>query len=184
MVNIKNIVIGIAIFILTLSVGIYGIGTLYGDEPQWNDYCPQINTITECIDAGGKWINNTYVNPDGSFSIPADGSKPIPVKEDGYCDNYEKCNKELEDAQRKYSKKVFLTVLPLGIAIIAAGAIIFGLEAVGSGLMAGGVGIIIFGISRFWRFTEDWLKFVLSLVGLIVVIWLAYYANKKWWKKK
>jgi hypothetical protein len=181
MVHIKNIVIGIAIFILSLSVGIYGINTLHGEGPQYNDYCPQINTEAECVDSGGTWINNT--NPNGLINIPADESKPVPTREEGYCDNYVKCNKVFEDAQRAYFKKIFLTALPIGIAFIATGAIIFGLEAVGSGLMAGGIGIIIFGTGQFWRFTEDWLKFVLSFVGLIIVIWLAYYANKKWWKK-
>jgi hypothetical protein len=182
MVNIKNIVIGIAIFILSLSVGIYGISTLYGEGPQYNDYCPQIYTEVDCIDAGGVWISTA--NPNGPINIPADGSKSAPAREEGYCDNYEKCNKEFEDVQREYFKKIFLTALPVGIAFIAAGVIIFGLETVGSGLMAGGIGLIIFGTGQFWRFTEDWLKFVLSFVGLIIVIGLAYYANKKWQKKK
>ena len=74
--------------------------------------------------------------------------------------------------------------MPLGIIIIAAGALIFGLEAVGAGLMGGGVGVILWGVGGFWQFAQNWLKFVLSLLGLIILIWLAYYFNKKFGEKK
>src|SRR3989344_2564316 len=130
MINIKNIIFGITIFILTIAVAVYGISTLYGESPKYDDYSP--------------------------------------------------CQKEFEAAEKVYYKKVFLTALPLGIIIIIAGALIFGLEFVGAGIMAGGVGIIIYGVINYWRFTDDWLKFILSLIGLIIVIWFAYYANKKW----
>ena len=172
MLNIKNFALGIAIFILTLFVGIYGLNTLYGKSPQYNDFCPsQIYTEEQCVEEGGTWIDQTE-------EITAPPIKaPSPA---GFCDIYEKCNKELESAQEKYSKKIFLTAIPLGIAIIALGALIFGLAPVGSGLMAGGVGIIVYGAGDFWRFADNWLKFVLSLAGLVVVIALAYYTNKRW----
>src|SRR3989344_3524813 len=168
--NVKNLVFGIAIFILTVSVGIYG------KSPEYNDYCPQINLPSECIEAGGRWINNTYP--------PAvAGGKPIPA-EGGYCEySYIKCQKEFEDAQKKYSRGVFLIALPLGIIIIAIGGLVFGLEFVGAGLLFGGIGIIIFGVVDYWKFADDWLKFTLSLIGLIVVIGLAYYLNKRFLKK-
>lgn len=170
--SIKNLVLGIAIFILTISVGIYGISTLYGKAPQWNDYCPSISNYDECVDKGYEWINNTYY--DGRYP-----GKPIAVDATGYCEVQRKCQEPFDNAQEKYHRKVFLTALPLGIVVIALGAIVFGLESVGAGLMLGGVGIILYGVGGFWRFTEDWLKFVLSLVGLIIVIWITYFWNKK-----
>ena len=175
--SIKNLVLGIAIFILTISVGVYGISTLYGKAPQYNDYCPSIINYEQCMNEGGRWTNYTT-------EVPIQNNnerivKPVPSG-DGYCNyDYTECQKELEVAERKYHRKVFLTALPLGIVIIALGAIVFGLESVGAGLMLGGVGIILYGVGGFWRFTEDWLKFVLSLVGLIIVIWIAYFWNKK-----
>jgi len=69
--------------------------------------------------------------------------------------------------------------LPLGIIIIAIGALVFGLEFVGAGLMFGGVGIIVYGVGGFWRFAQDWLKFSLSAVGLVILIYLAYLMTKK-----
>jgi len=77
-----------------------------------------------------------------------------------------------------------LITLPLGIAIIILGTLIFSLESVGAGLMGGGVGLILWGVTGFWEFAEDWLKFLLSLVGLIILIALAYYFNRKLIKKR
>jgi len=178
--SIKNIVLGIAIFILTISVGIYGISTLYGKAPEYNDYCPyDVSTESSCIAEGGTWINNTNqqaVEDRAVKAVPGQG---------GYCNyDWKKCNDELETALKPFHRKVFLTALPLGILIIIIGALIFGLESVGAGLMFGGIGIILYGVGGFWRFTEDWLKFLLSLVGLIIVIWLAYYWNMRFEKKK
>ncbi|MDD5193057.1 MAG: hypothetical protein PHF67_00565 [Candidatus Nanoarchaeia archaeon] len=174
--NVKNLVFGIVIFILTTSVGIYGINTFYKSAPQYQDFCPQINLPSECIDAGGIWINNTY-------PPTVDGGKPIPV-EGGYCQySYIQCQKDFDDAQKEYSRGVFLIALPLGIIVIAIGGLVFGLEFVGAGLMFGGLGIMIFGVVDYWRFADDWLKFALSLAGLIIVIGLAYYLNKRFKKK-
>ena len=177
MVLLKNIVLGIAIFILTIFVGIYGISTLYGVEPQYDKYCPNINNENECIEFGGTWTSNTQLVIDQRGE-----TKPVPTQ-GGYCDTYTKCQPIYEAAQRAYYKKVFLTALPLGVVVIALGALIFGLESVGAGLMAGGVGILIYGAGNYWRFADDWLKFVLSLIGLVLVIALAYYFNRKWMKK-
>jgi hypothetical protein len=173
--NIKNLVLGIAIFILTISVGIYGISTLYGKAPQYDDYCPyDLSTESSCITQGGTWMNNT-----AQQIIEAGSVKTIPAQ-GGYCNyDYRKCNDKLETALKPFHRKVFFTALPLGVAIIAVGALIFGLESVGAGLMFGGIGIILYGVGGFWRFTEDWLKFLLSLIGLIVIIWLAYYWNMR-----
>jgi hypothetical protein len=181
--NIKNILLGIAIFFLTLFAGIYGISTLYGKEPMYDAYCKTITNASSCIEEGGRWINysdNEIKEPNARYA------KPYPIGiENGYCElYYEKCNKELNIAQEKYKVKVFFIALPLGIIIIALGAIFFGLESVGAGLMAGGVGIIIYGVSGYWQYTQDWLRFLLSLIGLVAVIWLAYYANRRWGKSK
>jgi len=179
--NLKNIILGIAIIILTISVAVYGVNIFY-DKPEYGDFCAEfktaevIDTQERCEEIGGKW------NEDG---IPRriDGSQNVI----GFCDRDYTCRMELEDAQEKYSRNIFLFALPLGIAVIAIGAFVFGLEAVGAGLMGGGVGIILYGVGAFWRFADDWLKFILSLLGLIAVIWLSYWFNSKdWniWKKR
>ena len=180
-INLRNIIFGIAIFVLTIFVGIYGISTLYGEAPAYDKYCPN-NLINQslCESNGGVWVNNSQVVADVS------GPKTIPVG-GGYCQyDYTPCQKSWDDAQEKYYKKVFLTALPLGILVIFLGAAVFGLESVGAGLMLGGVGIMIYGTGIYWRFTNDLMKFLISLVGLVVLIWFAYWFNKKdkgFWKR-
>jgi len=128
-----------------------------------------IETQERCEEIGGQWNGEIVPRKIGSVDVQ------------GFCDRDFTCRGELEDAREKYSRGIFLFALPLGIAVIAIGAFVFGLEAVGAGLMGGGVGIILYGVGGFWRFADDWLKFVLSLVGLVVVIWLAYWFNSKNW---
>lgn len=173
--KIKNVAIGIAIILLTIFVVIYGINTFYS-APEYEDFCGEfktmeiINDSTICEEIGGKWE---------AYGAP----KPVDETE-GYCDRDFTCRKEYNSAREKYSKNLFLTTLPLGILIIILGALIFKLESVGAGLMGGGIGIILWGVVGFWRFANNWLKFLLSLIALIILIWLAYYLNKKFKKKK
>ena len=173
--HLKNIIIAVGIIILTISVGIYGVNTVY-KSPDYNDYCAEaesnwyVNSSVQCEAVGGKWSN--YIGPKTADS---------PV---GYCDTAYTCRMQYDADQETYSRIVFLIALPLGVIIITFGALVFGLEAVGAGLMAGGVGIILWGVGGFWNFAEDWIKFLLSLAGLIVLVWLAYYFNKKFGKKK
>lgn len=174
----RNLVLGIAIFILTIFVGIYGINTFYGKAPQYNDYCPNVvpQNPTECIKANGTWTNYN----DQKIAAEKIAASPTPTTAPtGYCDVYTYCQKQFENAEKPYYKGVFIIAIPLGIIIIALGLLIFRLEAVGLGLMAGGVGIIVYGAGSYWRFADDVVKFVLSLIGLVAVILLAYYFNKR-----
>ena len=174
MVMWRNLILGIAIFILTIFVGIYGINTFYGKAPQYDKYCPNVipQTPSECVKANGTWTNyNDQIPPE---KVPMSTTAPV-----GYCDVYTYCQKQLEAAEKPYYKGVFMIAIPLGIIIIALGLLIFNLEAVGLGLMSGGVAIIIYGAGSYWRFADDVVKFVLSLIGLVVVIILAYYFNKR-----
>ncbi len=167
--SIKNVVIGIAIVILTIFVVVYGIGMFY-ERPEYTDFCPdvyQINTKAECINAGGVW----YEGESESESA-------------GHCEADISCYDEYDEAQESYSRNIFLITLPLGIVLIIAGIVIFGLETVGAGLAGGGIGILLWGVGGYWMYGSNLLKFLLSLVGLVAVIWLAYWFNKKSGKKK
>jgi len=175
MINLKNIIFGIAIFILTMFVGIYGLSTIYGESPKSEDYCPY-NLINQsiCESEGGVWTNNTQVFSDSRGEV-----KAVPVGGD-YCQyDYTPCQKEFEAAEKVYFKKIFLTALPLGVVIILGGALIPALESVSAGLMLGGTGMVVYGTGMYWRFTDDWMKFVLSLAGLVILIYAAYWFNKK-----
>lgn len=164
--KVKNLVLGIAIFVVAIIVGVTGISTIY-ERPEYEDFCPFLTTEESCVEFGGNWVNY-----EDTVKVPRDGVS-------GYCDVYStKCQDKYDESNRDYYKKIFLTALPLGIVFIILGVLVFGLETVGAGLAAGGIGIIIYGIGGFWRYTDNWLRFVISLVGLLILIWLAYWFNK------
>ncbi|MBI2044904.1 hypothetical protein HYT23_02510 [Candidatus Pacearchaeota archaeon] len=168
--NLKNVILGIAIIVLTIFVTFYGINTLF-PKPDYNAYCTAdryniyVNNSAECAAADGRW-NPSY-------------GGPVKATSEGYCDLTWKCNQEYNDADRARSKKVFFVALPLGILIIALGAFIFGLEAVGAGLMGGGVGTLIYGSGAYWPYSQNWIRFLISLIGLALLIWLSYFWNKR-----
>jgi hypothetical protein len=172
--NIKNIIIGLAITILASFVAIYGIKAFYGDTPQYDDFCKdivipqiQINSSEQCTSYNGKWISYEYAEP-----------KPI-SEANGYCNFYEQCSKEYDTAQKKYSKNLFLVTIPVGVILIAIGAILFSLEAIGAGIMLGGVVTLIFGAGSFWPDANNLFRFLISLIGLIGVIIIGYWINKE-----
>ena|SRR3989344_330455 len=167
----KNFALGIAIFILTLFVTIYGIHTLF-EQPEHEDFCGRnlyaIASETECINAGGIWEKN--YNQEQSPKIPT---------QEGYCREQPSCYDTFDKANEKYQKKVFIISISLAILIIALGAFIFHLNPVGIGLMFGGIGTLIYGAGGYWRYSDNVYKFLISLIGLIVLIFLAYWFNKK-----
>ena len=175
--KIKEIVLGIAIIVLTIFVAFYGINTLF-PKPEYNQYCPEvriqqlIDTQAACLNTGGKWVEDGYPRPVDGKNIT------------GYCDVDYTCRQEFDAAMKMRSRNVFFIALPLGVAIIALGAFIFGLEAVGAGLMGGGIGTLIYGSGAYWPYTENWIRFLISLVGLVLIIFLAYYFNKRFRKRR
>lgn len=194
--SIKNYVLGIAILILTLAVAVNGINLFYGDSPEYGDYCvhqefprplPADNeTICPqvCVEMWEIQGDECVFDECGSGCGP-DGVETFETEKQ--CEialSGESCQEAYNDAREDYSKNLFFITLILGILIIVVGALVFGLEAVGAGLMAGGVGVILWGIGEFWRFADDWIKFLLSFVGLVALIYLTYYFNERLGKKK
>lgn len=212
--GVKDIILGIAIIILTIFVTFYGINTLF-PKPAYDDFCNinpgkvcpsvcvplyEINSgecvFTEC--GSGCGADNIITFSDSSSceaGLSLSDQKRCElqngswIRQDiqcikapcpqGYCDVYSQCNQEYNDLAKERSKKVFFIALPLGILIIALGAFFFGLEAVGAGLMGGGVGTLIYGSGAYWPYTQNWIRFLLSLAGLAILIWFAYFFNRK-----
>ncbi|MEK6873914.1 MAG: hypothetical protein AABW91_03640 [Nanoarchaeota archaeon] len=181
---IKNLLIGLAITILGSFVAIYGILAFYGDAPQWDKYCGNIpnvyvNTSSECENLGGKW-NPTYADRGAPVAVP---QKIVPG-EFGYCDLSYYCNLQLQKAQEVYSKKLFIITVPVGVILIVIGAALFALESVGAGIMLAGIVTLIYGAANYWPNANNKIRFLISLAGLILVIILAYWINKKVKKDK
>lgn len=174
--DIKNLVIGIAIFVLTMFVVVYGISTFYS-SPEYSDFCDKniipviVDDKENCEEIGGKW------NVQDIRCV----TTPCPQ---GYCERDFTCRQDYDGAREDYSRTLFLIAIVMGLLLIVLGAFLFNLDFVGGGLMAGGVGTIIYGTMSYWQFAYDWFKFSISLVGLVILIGFAYWFNKRIGKKK
>ena len=176
--KIKNVVMGIGIIILTIFVVVYGFSTFYS-RVEYSDYCPEYKVgldynETICLAEGGVWY------PEGIVWGEDGGATRVAKTE--RCDLgdiRETCNKEYREAREKRAKIIFVIAIPLAILIIALGAMLFSLESVGAGLMGGGIGTLIYGAGGYWEYAEDWIRFLSSVIGLVVLIWFAYWWNKK-----
>ena len=172
--NLRGVVFGIAIFVLTLFVTTYGLNTIY-PKPLYEDYCPNvfwdIPEMNEevCFEHGGKWDNY---------------DRTIEGNVTGYCDKDYTCREAYDLDSERRSMNVFLVAIPLGILILLGGFYFFSLEAVGVGLMLGGIGTMLRGIGSYWRYSEDWLRFLISLIGLVIVIYFSYRFGEKLGGKK
>lgn len=169
--------------ILTAFVAIYGIQTFYEERPDWNKYCGnitypnfEINTSAQCEAFNGKW-NPTY--PD-RYAMPV---KTTPNSPTGYCDLAYFCNQDYENASKIYSRNLFIISVPVGVVLIAIGGALFALESVGAGIMLGGIITLIYGAGEYWPNAGNQFKFGISLLGLIIVIILAYWLNKRYEKE-
>lgn len=174
--KIKNIILSLTILILTTFVTIYGINTFY-ERPEYEDFCEEdfrptklMQTEQECLDVDGKW------NPQEIRCV----TEPCPQ---GYCDITFNCRQDYQDAREEWTKNVFIIAVPLGIIIIASSAFLIILEPVATGLMIGGILTLLYGTWGFFFQTNDKIRFIISLIGLAVVIALAYYFNKKFEEK-
>lgn len=169
--NLREFVIGFAVFILTLFVAIYGVNTFIY-EPNYNDFCSyplggyEIDNEASCLEAQGVWV-----------SIEIQCIK-APCSQ-GYCDLEFNCRGDYEKSLENYNMSLFLITVPLGILIILAGVYLFNLESVGVGIMAGGVGTILRGALSYWRYSEDWLRFLISFIGLVILIYFSYKFQEK-----
>ncbi len=172
--QIKNVVLGIAIVILTIFVSVYGI-SVFEPTVKYEDYCGNvqtqvlIETQAQCEAVGGQW--NAY-----------DGAKPGEAA--GFCNRYYTCQNEYDAAREARAKIVFFIAVPLGVVLIFIGGYLFGLEAVGAGLMGGGIGTIVYGAGSFWEYGGDLFRFILSLLGLAAVIYMSYWLNRRVSRKK
>ena len=192
--KLRDVILGIAIMILIIFVVVYGISVFY-PSVNYDNYCPEgrfpvpIEKTNETICPAvcvllyeikaGECVFNECGSGCGADGITTfDTLQQCEIVASG-----KTCYGEYENAMEIRSRIIFFIVLPLGIVLLVLGGLLFGTEAVGIGLMGGGIGTILYSAGRYWRYSSDVLRFVLFLLGLIAVIYLAYWFNNKGKKK-
>jgi len=189
----KEVLFAVAIIVLTIFVTFYGINTIF-PKPVYEDFCgrgdfskptrpPEI-CPTVCVELY-EIENEKCVFNDCGSGCGADNVNTFETFED--CEDsllMKNCYDDFDNALKQRSRKVFFLALPLGILIILGGAFFFGLEIVGAGLMGGGVGTLIYGSGAYWPYSENWIRFLISLIGLVILIWFIYWLNNRNGKKR
>ncbi len=196
---VRNLVLGIGIFIVYLLMLAYGIEAFY-PSPQYDKFC----TGSE---AGRFYPGKPYLGEPGTNCTAlarqareqidacfASGGQPVYDYDNAGCAiglkecNY--CNKQFNDARQIYEKRVFVIALIAGIITLLLGYGMLATEPVGSALMASGIGAIFYGSARNWENLSDILRFLLLLAALLLLIWIAIRANRgdkrnrwKFWRR-
>ncbi len=190
--NVKNLVLGVGIFIVYLLVLNFGIQAFY-DEPRYEDFCtgqqqyyyPSYPELAAVKGAGG--VNCTLSpTPQEQNICMNDGGNLIAGTYDAagcpasfVCDM---CQKNLADAQKEHGQRVFIISIIAGIITIIIGYTILTIEPVGSALMASGVGALVYGSMRNWSNLSNIWRFLLLLGALVLLIWITIRLNSQ--KKK
>lgn len=193
--NVRNIILAVAISIMVIFSVVYGISTFY-PSPEYDDFCAgarypvPVDKSNESVCPSvcvplyeieeGKCVFNECGSGCGANGLTRfDTLEQCEIVASG-----KNCYDKYDDAREARAKIVFFIAVPLGIIILLAGGILFGLEAIGGGIMLGGIYTIIYGSGVYWEFGGDLFRFVISLLGLGALIYLAYWLNNKWDKKR
>lgn len=138
-----------------------GVETFY-KMPKWDEYCPQSlysvphEDKASCESVGGSWSENQ-------------GGKGVDEPA-GWCDPHFTCQKEYSSELSVYNRNVFVILTSLGAITLVAALFANLPNAVSSGLLYGGILSMIIGTMRFWSEMQDYLRFVVSGIVLVVLI--------------
>ncbi len=150
-----------AAIVIALNVFFYaGLDTFY-PAPQYEDYCRQ---TTEAVK--GSATDEVSCHAEGSnWVLPATG--------DAYCDMsntyYNTCYLGYNDAMKPHQRNAFILFTILGLASLLLGLGKFPM-AVGRGFMYGGVVTMLLGTTFYWGYMEDYFRFIVSGVVLLVLV--------------
>lgn len=196
--NVKNIVLGVGIFIVFMFLLHNGIRAFY-DQPSYEDFA-------SCKAAGygpnGEYFGYTYpIKYPGTENCSiisgireqeqqcsTQGGQVLYNYDDAGCiSGFKECNfcqQDFNEAMKKYNRNVFVIALIVGIIVLIIGFTILSVEPVGSSLMASGIGAIIYGTIVNWENLGNLGRFLLLLIALVLLVWIALRLNRLSSKKK
>jgi len=180
-IDIKHLLLGIVIAIVFLMFCVFGVKLIY-DSPKYEDFC-------NFYDSPSKVSNDCNISSElqnkANECYKQEGIPRYEYDEEG-CEKDLECDfcyKEFEDANKNYTKNLFLISLILGLIVIAVSVLFIKISMISGGLMAGSIFFMIYGTGGYWNYMDDFLRFGILGIVLGVLIWLAYYISKNKEKK-
>ena len=180
--DIKNIILGIIIAVVFLMFAVYGTKLIY-DEPNYEDFCnisfdrPIIikEPSSNCPQNFGEINNKTeecFENKGEPVNVYNDRGCVIDIK----CDT---CREAWDKVNEDYSKNLFIISIIISLIAIFISALFIQVSSVSGGLMLGSLFYLIYGTGRYWQYMNDWLRFVILGIALVILIYLGYKLAKK-----
>jgi len=170
--GIKETAITVAIAILFTTLVLVTIDAFY-PRPQYEDYCKSTPRIAKPVQIDQQ--NCTYEQTQEELTCYDKGGMAEYNYESG-CAVFEKCNfcnKELEEAQIRYSNFIFLILAPLGALAIILG-VYYKIEFLGSGFMFSGIILMFYGTTQNFEDLNKFLKIIVIALELGLVLFIAY----------
>ncbi|MEK7145750.1 MAG: hypothetical protein AAB802_01035 [Patescibacteria group bacterium] len=161
----KKLALSLSILIVLNVFFNVGIATFY-DEPAYDDFCPSklwnvsYNDRLSCEAVGGQWSESANMDP------MTTESKPVI----GYCNATFTCQEEYNEALGLYNRNVFMVLTILGAVAVITSFYLPISSAVLHGLMYGGVVSFLVGTMRYWSDMDDYLRFIVTGIVLIVLV--------------
>ena len=163
--KIKEILLGLVIAVIFLMFCVFGTKLIY-DTPKYERYC--------------DYSKMNY--PTASDKINLSGSE-LQAQQEAQDQIYRECSEKYDLANKDYSKNMFIISLVFGILVIIICTIFVEIGSISGGLMFGSLMFIIYGTGRYWNYMDDLLRFIVLGIALIILIYVAYWVNKKTNKK-
>ena len=162
-IDIKHKLLAIAIAIVLVSFVAVGIETFYKEpenpcnriyETQPKAFVSDCNVLqdperTTCFREQQEFYNNQTVES-------------------------QKCWDKFQPIENNYKRNVFVILLIVGVFTIIVGLFLKDVFAVYLGLMLGGLVTILMGIIRYWANMNEYLRFIILGILLVLLIWISY----------
>jgi len=157
--------LGIIIAVVFLMFCVFGTKLIY-DTPKYEDYCDYSKI-------------NYPIYDKGNLSDPE-----FQEQQKEYDKYYKECSEKYDLANKNYSKNLFIISLAFGLLVIIICTIWIEINSISGGLMFGSLMFIIYGTSRYWTYMDDLLRFIVLGVALAILLYVAYWVNKRASKKE
>lgn len=171
---IQSIALAVGIIIVFNLFVNFGVRTFYAPL-KYEQFCEEgkaaraYSERQSCEGVGGFWYE-PGANPHGS-PYPA---RPVAVGEkyepQGWCDPNYQCNKNFQNSSELYNRNVFIVLIIAGVSALAIGLFIKAATAVATGFIFGGVVSLIVGTIRYWSDMQEYLRFIILGIALVILI--------------
>ncbi len=182
--NIKNLILGVVIAVIFFMFCVYGTKLIY-KAPNYSDFCNNSYSYPAKIMPLENCTSSNQIINEKSQQCWSSRGVTNPVYDEKGCEidvKCDYCSLDYDKADEAYSKNLFIVSVIFGIVVIGI-ALFLQLVSVSGGLMLGSLAYIIYGTARYWRFMNDWVRFIILGVALIALIFLAYYVARRETKK-